>query len=135
MAILLLDTHVLDWVVLVPEKLGRRSQKLVEAALLKGSLCVSAISFWEMAQHVNGGRIHLNISMDAWRAEVLALGIQEVSLDGSMAIRADGLLGNHKDPGDRFITATALALSATLMTADQTLLAWKSPLKRQNAKE
>jgi PIN domain nuclease of toxin-antitoxin system len=132
---MLLDTHVLDWVMLTPEKIGRRSRKLIEAALHSGKLCVSSVSFWEMAQHVNSGRIKLNISMDAWRMEVLALGIQEVPLDGAMAIRADGLLGSHKDPGDRFITATALALSATLVTADQILLAWKSPLKRQNAKE
>ena len=130
---LLLDTHVLDWIMLSPQRLGRRTQKVIERSLLQGELCVSALSFWEMAQHVNGGKIRLNLSMDAWRSQVLELGVREIPFDGMMAIRADGLLGAHKDPGDRFIAATALVCNATLVTADTVLLSWKSPLKRQNA--
>lgn len=132
---LLLDTHVLDWAMLTPARLGKRSQKLLDAALPRGELCVSAISFWELAQHVSHGRLQLNIGIDAWRVQVLALGIREIPLDGAMAVRAEGLLGTHKDPADRFIAATALALPAALMTADEVLLGWKTPLKRHDARD
>lgn len=131
----LLDTHVLDWLMLSPDKLGKRSLKLIDAALRDDTLCVSAVSFWEMAQHVNRGKMQLPVSLEAWRGRVLELGVREIPLNGVIAIRADGLLGEHRDPGDRFIAATALTAGATLVTADQILLAWKSPLKRQNAKE
>jgi PIN domain nuclease of toxin-antitoxin system len=130
-----IDTHVLEWTVITPHKLGARSRRMIASALEADALCVSAASFWEIAQHANAGRLLLKMSTDAWRMQVLALGIREIPLDGVMAIRADGLLGAHRDPGDRFIAATALVLGATLVTADQTLLDWKSPLTRQNAKE
>jgi PIN domain nuclease of toxin-antitoxin system len=39
----------------------------------------------------------------------------------------------HADPADRFIVATALALGATLVTADQAILGWSGPLRRQSA--
>lgn len=131
----LLDTHVLDWLMLSPQKLGKRSLKQIDSALQDAALGVSAVTFWEMAQHVNSGKMRLPISLDAWRSRVLELGVREIALDGAMAIRADGLLGEHRDPGDRFIAATALTLGATLVTADQVLLDWKSPLRRQNARE
>ncbi|MGH8488719.1 MAG: hypothetical protein ACREXS_07640 [Gammaproteobacteria bacterium] len=39
----------------------------------------------------------------------------------------------HGDPADRIIAATALLRDAVLITADSTLLQWKSPMKCFNA--
>jgi PIN domain nuclease of toxin-antitoxin system len=39
----------------------------------------------------------------------------------------------HGDPADRFIAATAIVHDATLVTADEKLLRWRHPLRRQNA--
>ena len=130
---LLLDTHVLTWLVMTPERLGRQTRRLLDRGLEQAELAVSAVSFWEIALHVNVGKIRFEVTMDEWRRRVLDLGIHEVPLDGRMAVRSAGLLDHHRDPGDRFIAATALLLPATLVTADEMLLAWKTSLKRQNA--
>jgi PIN domain nuclease of toxin-antitoxin system len=40
----------------------------------------------------------------------------------------------HDDPADRFIVATALTHGATLMTADERLLAWPHAMERHDAR-
>jgi PIN domain nuclease of toxin-antitoxin system len=52
---------------------------------------------------------------------------------GEIAIVAGELDGLHGDPADRFIAATAIVHDATLVTADERLLRWRHPLRRQNA--
>jgi PIN domain nuclease of toxin-antitoxin system len=54
-------------------------------------------------------------------------------LTGDIALRAVELENLHSDPADRFIAATAIVHDATLMTADESLLAWRSKVRRQNA--
>jgi PIN domain nuclease of toxin-antitoxin system len=41
----------------------------------------------------------------------------------------------HRDPADRFIVASAIALGAQLMTADTRILAWRGELSRLDARE
>jgi PIN domain nuclease of toxin-antitoxin system len=67
------------------------------------------------------------------RRIVLDSGIHEAPLTGDIAILAGNLEGLHGDPADRFIVATAIARDATLITADQRLLGWRSKLKRHDA--
>jgi PIN domain nuclease of toxin-antitoxin system len=47
-----------------------------------------------------------------------------------LAVKIENL---HPDSADRFIAATAIAHNATLITADEALLNWKTKLSRQNA--
>lgn len=54
-------------------------------------------------------------------------------LTGDTAILAGELEGLHADPADRFIAATAILDGAVLVTADERLLRWRHPLRRQNA--
>jgi PIN domain nuclease of toxin-antitoxin system len=58
-----------------------------------------------------------------------------MALDGAIAHGATELPDLHPDPADRFIVATALTLGATLLTADQAILSWPGPLRRQRAGE
>lgn len=60
-----------------------------------------------------------------WR---LRAGLEEISLDGALAVAAAELADFHADPADRFIAATAMAHAATLITADQAMLRWPGPL-------
>jgi len=66
------------------------------------------------------------------RRGILA-GLLEIPIDGRIAFAACSLDGLHRDPADRFITATALRRSATLVTADTRLLDWRGSLPRQDA--
>jgi PIN domain nuclease of toxin-antitoxin system len=65
---------------------------------------------------------------------LLENGLKEVALTGESGITAVQLAGLHGDPADRIITATALSSGATLVTADERLLAWPGPLKRVDAR-
>lgn len=129
----LLDTHALLWLSFEPERLGKGSKRLIERARAEQALAVSAVAFWETALLVNRGRVQLNDSLLAWRQAVLRLGIREVPLDGFLAIESVSLMPFHGDPADRFIVATAIDEEATLITADERILAWEGALERQDA--
>ncbi len=79
------------------------------------------------------GRITMALSPAAWRRNLLGLGLVEISVDGEMGVMAGGL-DLHGDPADRIIVATALLRGAILITADSTLLEWKSPMERFDAR-
>lgn len=131
---ILLDTHALVWMDADAPVLGKASRRLIQQAWDAEALAVSAISFWECAMLQQRERLNLPMPAHAWRMDLIAAGLQECPLDGEAAILAAQLESLHKDPADRFITATAMVHAATLITADERLLAWQHRLKRQDAR-
>jgi PIN domain nuclease of toxin-antitoxin system len=132
--LIVIDTHSLVWLMSGHSRLGGRSRRLLDAALADDTLAVSAISFWEVAMLVIRGRLDLGTSASAWRTEVLSLGVNEVAMNGEIAVSSTALTGLHSDPADRIIAATAILQGAALMTADERLLSWKNPLRRHDAR-
>jgi PIN domain nuclease of toxin-antitoxin system len=65
---------------------------------------------------------------------ILSIGVREVELTAEIAVRASDLENLPRDPIDRFIVATALVQQAVLLTADELILSWPGPLKRQDAR-
>jgi PIN domain nuclease of toxin-antitoxin system len=124
--LILLDTHVLLWLANDDRRLGRRTLRRIDRALASGGVAVSALSFCETANLVHARRLDLGATTEAFRAVTLKQGILEIVVDGEIAIASAGLTGMHADPADRIIVATALARSATLVTADQKILGMKS---------
>ncbi len=116
---IVLDTHVLIWLLEESPKLGRRAAKSASVALHVDALAVSATTFWEVAYLVAKGRIQLEGSPASFRAVVLELGIREVPVDGEIAIDAASLASALSDPADCHIVATARKTGARLMTADR----------------
>lgn len=131
---IVLDTHALLWMDRNDPALGRAARRLIEDAWRAGQVAVSAISFWETAMLVQRGRIVLPLPATEWRSELLQAGLREIALDGRIGILASQLENIHRDPADRFIIATALQNQATLVTADENVLAWPSELLRQDAR-
>ncbi len=132
---IVLDTHVLLWATSDDRKLGRKARATIDRRWANGELAVPAIAFWEVGLLEMRGRLRLPTPVREWRNAVLAAGAVELPLDGSVALRALDLAGLHDDPADRFIAATAVAHEATLITADERLLAWQHPLERQDARK
>src|SRR4029077_20823355 len=58
------------------------------------------------------------------------LGVHEIALTGDAAIAATTLPDFHGDPADRVIVASAQALDAGLVTANDRVLRWPGPLVR-----
>jgi PIN domain nuclease of toxin-antitoxin system len=127
--VILLDTHTLIWLAEGHPQLGDRARHLVDEALAHDELGVSAITFWETAMlHHQRGRIQLMQPVEAWRRVLADHELREWPVTGEVGIAAAALCDFHADPADRFITATALLHGATLVTADDRILAWSGPL-------
>lgn len=123
-----LDTNALIWLLERNARMGPRAVQQVDEALQTSRVLISAASVWEVAVLVSKNRVSLDKPIEQWRVEALQLGIEEVPLDGEVAIESVALAALHADPADRFIVATALKMKATLVTSDARLLSWTGPL-------
>ncbi len=130
---ILLDTHVLLWLMAGDNKLGRLSRKQIDEAYHQGKLSVSAISFWEISMLQNKGRIELSDNIQSWRKQLLRQGIVEIPINGKIGINSTNIENFHSDPADRLIVSTAILNDAVLITADGKILAWQGELKRIDA--
>lgn len=131
---ILLDTHVLWWLDQDLPSLGEQALTVADEALSLGELIVSAISSCEIAKLIREDRIVLRRPVADWRDEFLRQHLLEYPVDGGIAITAVGLEGLRRDPADRLIVAAAQTLDATLLTAEERLLAWPGPLRRLDAR-
>jgi PIN domain nuclease of toxin-antitoxin system len=122
---ILLDTHVLIWLDEGSHLLGKKALQQINQEFEGGIIAVSAISFWEVSMLVQKQRLEIRMLLDDWRGELIQSGVQEIPVDGSIAICAGGLQNFHGDPADRLIVATGLKFESTLVTADQKILSWK----------
>ncbi len=129
-----LDTHVLVWLLMQDTRLGTAARRLADEALTEESLLVSAMSFWEVAMLVQKGRLDVGGPVGAWRRFVLERGVEEVAVSGDVAVLSVNLEGLPSDPADRIIAATALAWRGTLLTADAWMLKWSGGLNLHDAR-
>src|SRR5690349_19146607 len=130
--VILLDTHVAVWLLRDDAALGKKARALCTAAIDRGELAISAISFWELALLIKKRRWRSLDDASEYRAQMMRAEVHELPLTGEIAMLAVDLLNLHPDPADRFIAATALAHNATLITADEALLRWKTDVTRHN---
>ena len=131
---ILLDTHVLLWLLLDDSRLGGQTRQIIYTAWSESDVAVSAITFWEVAMLHEKGRIALLSDIGSWRMSLLEAGITEFAVDGWVGIRAAALENFHADPADRVIVATALE-GHRLVTADRRILGWSGNLHRLDARE
>jgi PIN domain nuclease of toxin-antitoxin system len=117
----LLDTHIAIWLETGDERLRRATLELIEDCWRNGgTILLSAVSVWEIAQLIYRGRIELDRPLEAWverfvdrpGVEVLPLS----HLAASRAYRLDGL--EQSDSADRLLIATAIERGCPLATYD-----------------
>jgi PIN domain nuclease of toxin-antitoxin system len=116
------------------KRMGSSARRFADAATARGDLAISAISFWEIALLVGKKRLRLRQSLALWRRDLLQGGVIELPLSGATCIAAGQLEKFHADPADRMIVATVQELDATLLTADEKILAWPGRLDRRDAR-
>ena len=132
-SLILLDTHAWIWLINGDEQLRSSSSlPLINEAAGFSNIKVSAISVWEVSMLEAKGRISFSTECLDWVKQVLAApGISLVPIVPEIAVLSSRLPGEfHGDPADRIIVATALELSATLVTKDNKILRYSesSPL-------
>ena len=131
---ILLDTHVMLWLRLGDARLGTGARTEIDRAWLADEVCVSAVSFWEVALLKNRQRISFPDDVGLWRREQLEQGVIEIPVDGAIGIRAATLPDFRADPADRLIVATALE-GHRLVTADRRILDWPGQVSRLDASQ
>lgn len=121
---ILLDSHVLVWLVEGDPRLGDGARGEIERTRDLDRIGVSAITPWEIAMLVEKGRLRLNLEVGAWVERALALpGVDLLPIEPAIAVDSVRLPGAfHPDPADRLIVATARHRPATLLTADGAIL-------------
>lgn len=105
----LLDTHIFLWLLLDADHLSENTRTLITQAAQESTLCLSAISIWEIALLDKGRRIALQQPFRQWIGESLKTpGLELIELSVDILCESVDLPGSfHKDPADRMIVATA----------------------------
>ena len=114
----LFDTHALIfWN--NKESVSQEFIDFFDKQVLKGLLCVSAISFWEIALLVKKGRVLIS-DVHAWKNEILNnTNIRLLEPSASEMIDSTLLPDHHKDPFDRLLIAQAQQNNLLLVTNDR----------------
>lgn len=115
MTTLLVDTHVLLWWSVSPDRLSRRAMREIESA---DEVALAAVSWWELAWLAVHGRITVGPPLRTWLAD-LSRGVRTAALTPSIAAGAAELSESFPgDPADRLIYATAIEHGWQLVTKD-----------------
>jgi PIN domain nuclease of toxin-antitoxin system len=128
--VILLDTHVLVWMVSDSSRLSRTAARELRKAEQNGELAIASITLWELALLYHYGRLRTSGSIEsAIRTILEKTQVQVIEVTPEIAALTTTFPESYpKDPGDRLIGATARAYGLTLITQDERILA--SPLLR-----
>jgi len=117
---LLLDTHIMLWGLLEPERLSRRAA--ADLRNPENEIWISPISVWETMILAEKGRVVLRPDPATWLRIVLSkMEFHEARVNHEIALRSRDVRLRHQDPADRFLAATAMVYQLTLVTADRLL--------------
>lgn len=117
---ILLDTHVVLWLALAPERVSKIARVAIdEARQNEDGLAVCGITLLEIATANLSGRISLTMSLESFLKDVeerfVVLPISARACARTLTLPAV----YPKDPADRVIGATALVEEMSLVTADR----------------
>lgn len=120
--VVLLDTHVLLWMVGDTRRLSRPAVRALKAAK---RLLLADISLREAAWLDQSGRIRLDPEAAEWLEQAVSrFKLELVPISPAIAARSTRIAQNfHGDPADQLIAATAMELDVPLVTADENLRA------------
>ncbi|TAF72739.1 MAG: type II toxin-antitoxin system VapC family toxin [Bacteroidetes bacterium] len=119
----LLDTHILIWLLEDNQKLNRKHRIILEDT--SNQLFVSQYSFIEIAIKLKLGKLPIfNISIQEFISEVENIGIQIIAVENShlQTYQELPLFDDHRDPFDRLIISTAIYEKYSLASMDAKFL-------------
>ena len=114
---ILLDTHVLIWLVEGDKNLSTLARSAIEDE--DNSLYLSIASLWEITIKLSLGKLDLQLSVDEMvESFLIPGGIEILQIETSHLSILRDLPLHHRDPFDRLIIAQAQAEKMTLISAD-----------------
>jgi PIN domain nuclease of toxin-antitoxin system len=119
---ILLDTHILIWLLIAPDNLSPKTKKVIVAARKPGPLAISAISLWEIAWLAQNKRITIDVSIASF-VKRCASYVQVLPITQEIAVRSVQFPKSYpNDPQDRIIGATAVVEGIRLLTNDKQIV-------------
>lgn len=127
---ILVDTHILVWMVSDPARLSRPAHRAIQKAQQDRSCAIASFALWELAVLFQRNRLRGAGSIQNSIQRILDdTGVKTLEMTPEIADLAVAFPESYpRDPGDRIIGATARAYGLTLITHDERILA--SPLIR-----
>ena len=123
---LLLDTQMLIWATVWPERLPKKARQLITN--MENELYFSPASLWEVTIKSWLNRPDFQIDARVLRRELLDNGYVELAITGVHTTAIGDLPPLHKDPFDRLLLSQAKTEGISLLTADATLAKYAVPL-------
>lgn len=123
----LLDSHILIWLLFKPERLSLKTREIIKNS---NACYISVASLWELLIKYKKGKLVFtpeDILSGYKNSGLKIMPIHERHLASLEQIRL-----SHKDPFDELLVAQSIAESIPLLTADHLLI--KSPYQTINAR-
>ncbi len=118
---LLLDTHIWLWAHVAPERISEPVRTVLSSR--DAELWLSPVTLWESLLLADRGRLDLQPSPRQWIAEALRrVPMRDAPVSRQVVLLMSTLELPTRDPGDRFLVATAKAFNLTMATADRQII-------------
>jgi PIN domain nuclease of toxin-antitoxin system len=124
----LLDTHILLWGAIEPERLSNAAGSLIENS--DNEILFSAVSLWEIAIKAGRERDEFRIDAGVLRRGLFDNGYAELAMTGAHAAGLATLPPSHRDPFDRMLVAKAAVEGLTLLTSNRTVAKYPGPIRQ-----
>jgi PIN domain nuclease of toxin-antitoxin system len=121
---LLLDTHILLWALIEPNRLSAEFHAVLEDP--NNEVLFSAASVWEMSIKAALGRADFQVAPARIVEAAQDTGFVELLVRAPAALQVATLPYHHRDPFDRLLVAQAMTEPAALYTADTQLQAYST---------
>jgi PIN domain nuclease of toxin-antitoxin system len=124
----LLDTHLVLWSSVEPERLSAQARSLLQSR--QSELVFSTVCLWEIGIKRALKKKGFQVDPRVIRRTMLDEGYEELPLLGQHAVEVDMLPLIHKDPFDRILIAQAMVEGITLLTADPVIAQYPGPIRK-----
>jgi PIN domain nuclease of toxin-antitoxin system len=125
---LLLDTHLLLWAAVTPEKMSVNALDLIEES--QNELYFSPASLLEIAIKNSLGRPDFQVDVRILRRGLLDNGYSELPITSEHAVFISNLPPLYKDPFDRILIAQATVEGFTLLTVDAIVAQYPGSIRK-----
>ena len=114
---MLIDSHVLVWLLYEPDKVSTETKNLLQEADV---VYLSSVSLWELALKFNKHK--LAYSPKELIAGAKELNLERLSLRDQHILLLESIKLSHKDPFDYLLVAQSEAEGSIFVTADSRIL-------------